>query len=252
MSENVRALRVPPTAEEAYDEWWDCEDDDERRYAAKRHGLSFEEFRALAGKHAAARPKRLAEINRLCHLDPPGVTAVRRLVGTTPQRWEIEGPRRTVTATTRQLAEFRYCKVLIADAVGQVPDLGPKDKRARWDDVWRAFVDTAEDVELDPEGGQIVEWLQAYLETWPPLPQGEAREDFLTRRPFVEGGAVHVFTTGLRDWLRLSKGERVDRTDLLLLLREVGGEVVKPFMLRRPDGRRTSTTVVRLPDGWSA
>ena len=40
--------------------------------------------------------------------------------------------------------------------------------------------------------------------------------------PYVEAGARHVFATHLRDWLRLTMGERLSAKELAVLMRAAG------------------------------
>lgn len=189
--------------------------------------MSVEEV--LSGWERGPSPAASLELaNRWCQLSPPGVTAVRKLL-TAPPTWVIEGATGAAHATTAQLAEFRYCKVKIIEATGQVPT--PVERgRVAWDKVLRALVAAAEDVEVGPEArdGLGWSWVEAYVDAKGVSPDEASHVDALDGRlPYVSSGHLHVFSSDLLHWLRTARGDRIDDKRLAVILHAAGGECVK-------------------------
>jgi hypothetical protein len=103
-----------------------------------------------------------------------------------------------------------------------------------------------EDVERGDDAtkeGTLREWLTAYLDQHPP--QKDLKEADESREPFLDGGAVHIFTTSLMHWLKRYVDERISRNDLTADLRTFGATPVK-FDLE-VNGKSTSRSAWRLP-----
>jgi hypothetical protein len=192
-------------------------------------------------------------VNYWCQLDP-GLTGVRRL-STTPPTWELIGPAGTARATSSQIAEWRYAKVKLWDATGQVPELieqGTPPRPMKWARVWKALADAAEAVELGDLGtdsGQVREWLSGYRDDRHVVGALAEVDDGCRSVPYREDGHVHVFSTDLLQWLRTARSERINPKELRLLLHGAGVEHVK-VNVRTADGSPSSTTVYRLPRDW--
>lgn len=220
--------------------------------------LSRWEDEALTAEERAARlvAEHLRLVNVWCQLDP-GLTGVRRL-STTPPMWLLIGKDSTARATSTQLAEWRYAKVKLWDATGQVPELvetavpGKAAVPIRWAKVWKALGNAAEAVdlgELGTERGQVREWLNSYF-AGRPAPNTDKPTDATERHPYTDGGRLHVFATELLTHLRSVLKERITSKELRLLMHAADVEHDK-INLTNTDGGPTSSTIYRLPQGWS-
>lgn len=184
-------------------------------------------------------------VNAWLCLKKPGLTAVRRLM-TTPPYWELVGARGIARVTSSQLAEWRYAKVKISDATGQVAER-PK----KWDPVWRAITNAAEDVDLGPlgtEAGQASEWIRAYL-NWQSIQPSLATAAGMRQPHRIDESTVAIFATDLLKYLRRDLHERLDPKQLAVMLRAAGvssRQVTVPTDHDEGE-RRTTATVYDVP-----
>jgi hypothetical protein len=122
----------------------------------------------------------------------------------------------------------------------------PLFKRSVWPKYARTLLSVCEDVERGIDAtmeGTLNEWLAAYLDQHPP--HASLKEADEGREPFLDGGAVHIFTAGFRRWLTAQQDERMSRNDLTADLRAFGAEPVK-FDLD-VKGKTTSRSAWKLP-----
>lgn len=208
-----------------------------------------ERARRLVAEH-------LRLVNLWCQLREPGLIGVQRL-STTPPMWLLIGSDSTARATSAQLAEWRYAKVKLWDATGQVPELvetalsGKPPVPIKWAKVLKALSHAAEAVDLGDLGtdtGQVREWINSYRAVRAGV-EDDRPTDNAQRWPYRHGGHVHVFSTDLLHHLRTALGERINSKELRLLMHAAGAEHDK-INLANIDGSPTSTTVYRLPRGW--
>jgi hypothetical protein len=123
----------------------------------------------------------------------------------------------------------------------------PLFKRSVWTKYARSLLSLCEDVDRGPDAtteGTLSEWLAAYLDQHPP--HASLKEADEGREPFLDGDAVHIFTSGFRRWLSAQQDERISRNDLTADLRAFGAEPVK-FDLDIK-GKTTSRSAWKLPD----
>lgn len=206
-------------------------------------------------RRAVLRPENLRLLNHSLKLKEPGIEAVRRL-STDPPSWEIVGEEGTARATSSQLAEFRYAKVKIADATGQVPELlelGNPPKPIKWARMWRALQDAAERVDVGDLGtdrGVTLEALAGYHRDRPPLPRGDGGGEFdhfvLARRSSIEpDGSLTVYATDFLHWRRAARQDRITAKELAVEFHGIGAHPLTEHVTL--DGRRTTISAYRLP-----
>jgi hypothetical protein len=123
--------------------------------------------------------------------------------------------------------------------------LPPFDKK-QWPKYAGMLLSVCEDVDRGLDAtteGTLADWLSRYLDQRPP--HASLQEADEGREPFLDGGAVHIFTSGFKRWLSAQLDERVSRNDLTADLRAFGAEPVK-FDLT-VHGKTTSRSTWRLP-----
>jgi hypothetical protein len=115
-----------------------------------------------------------------------------------------------------------------------------------WAKYAKMLLEVCEDVDRGQDAtkeGQLSEWLSRYLDQHPPHATLEEADE--GREPFLEGGAVHIYTSCLKRWLIAQLDERVSRNDLTADLRAFDAEPVKFDVVI--NGKTTSRSTWRLP-----
>jgi hypothetical protein len=123
----------------------------------------------------------------------------------------------------------------------------PLFKKTVWPKYAKNLLSLCEEVDRGSDAtmeGTLREWLAGYLDQHPP--HASLKEADEGREPFLDGGAVHIFTSGFRRWLTAQQDERISRNDLTADLRAFGAEPVK-FDLDI-EGKTTSRSAWKLPD----
>ena len=127
----------------------------------------------------------------------------------------------------------------------------PQFTAKHWPKYAQLLLSVCEDVERGTDAtteGTTLEWISGYLDQRPPHPDITQADP--GREPFLLGGAIHIYTSDLKRWLRAQFDERVSRNDLTARLRAFGAEPVKVDLT--VDGKPTSRSTWRLPDKSAA
>jgi hypothetical protein len=123
----------------------------------------------------------------------------------------------------------------------------PRFKAKHWPQYAQLLLGVCEEVERGPDAtteGTTFEWISGYLDQRPPHPNIAQADP--GREPFFRDGAVHVFASDLKRWLKAQVDERISRNDLTARLRAFGAEPVKVDLT--VDGKPTSRSTWRLPE----
>lgn len=176
-----------------------------------------------------------------------GVTVTRMVKYTCdPPLYRLETPDGGVTlGGVEVIIEQSAFRAKFAGLTGKVL---PRFKPKEWDSVAQLLVDACEEESLGAEAteaGWAETVLAQYLEERQPAPEDQWVEAARAGYPFRKDGAVHFFSERLRQWLRLTQGERVDIKYLGRALRQYGCEPVR--LSARVDGYPQTFRVWRLP-----
>lgn len=133
-------------------------------------------------------------------------------------------------------------------------------KIPKWNVVVQAMLHAI--TSIDPgeetrEDGKMRNWLRAYLQARRPV------EDFhnanLVHHPFKKDGRVYIFQTHFRMWLSATNGEKLNQSEMGVMLRRFGCDAVRVGFsndIKRSDGaveiKRTTASVYRLPDEFNS
>jgi hypothetical protein len=123
----------------------------------------------------------------------------------------------------------------------------PQFKSKNWSKYAQLLLSICEEVERGPDAtteGTTFEWISGYLDQRPPHPDIAQADP--GHEPFLRDGAVHIYTSDLKRWLKAQIDERVSRNDLTARLRAFGAEPVKVDLT--VDGKPTSRSTWRLPE----
>jgi hypothetical protein len=136
-------------------------------------------------------------------------------------------------------------RISVADATGRyLPQIDPET----WPSVAQALLDACESVDRGQDAtlrGAMGEWLRAYLSEKSIHVTLEKADE--GREPFMDNGAVVIFTTDFKRWLQIRQNERVTQGRLTADLRTFGAEpgVYKVVS----NGKPTTRSAWRLPHG---
>ncbi len=140
-------------------------------------------------------------------------------------------------------AKFRSA---IAAATGCLID---EYKPAKWHSIAQALLKVCEvaDVGTDAtDGGSVADWVSDYLRSRKPLEDDlEAKEQ---RWPYRKEGRVYLFMSDFVQWIFLRYGERHSAKSLGPRFRVFGADT-ETVSVPGDTGRRTTTTVWRMPPG---
>jgi hypothetical protein len=132
----------------------------------------------------------------------------------------------------------------IAAGIGvYLPVFGAK----KWPKYAKGLLSLCEDVDRGADAtreGILYEWLASYLDQHPPHKTLQDADE--GREPFLDGGAVLIFTAGLLRWLKVHVNEQISRNDLTADLRVFGAHPEIHDL--EVNGKPTTRSAWRLPD----
>jgi hypothetical protein len=136
-------------------------------------------------------------------------------------------------------------RISIADATGRYL---PQIDSETWPSVAQALLDACESVDRGQDAtlrGTMSEWLRAYLSEKSIHVTLEKADE--GREPFMDNGAVVIFSGDFKRWLQIRQNERVTQGRLTADLRAFGAE---PGVYRAViHGKPTTRSAWRLPHG---
>lgn len=176
------------------------------------------------------------------------ITAVRRYLSEPPQfEVVVAGQKVRVGDINGIISQTEFRKAV----AGATKVVVPTKKSDRWNKDCQIMLDCAEDIDVGDEGteeGLVRSWLDLYLEENKPCMDAES--GCKMRRPFIAPwngeDRVHLFASGLREWL-LARQERYEENELLVMLRRYGCPY-RRYNIKFPDREKvTSRGVYVLP-----
>jgi len=126
--------------------------------------------------------------------------------------------------TIEGLTELKKFRNTVAAATGILPN---KFKADDWDKIVRKLL-ALQDHDFAgaeaTEGGQCIEWIQAFLND--AQIHANRVDGIAAGQPFFENNLVHLSGTSLRSWVAIHLQDRIDSRRLCLVLRSIGAEPI--------------------------
>jgi hypothetical protein len=141
-------------------------------------------------------------------------------------------------------AAFRRCVAAVCGEL--IPPFKPED----WYPIAKSLLAICVHEELGKENtetGRIEDWLSDYLRQKTIFDSIQEAEP--SKSPFRKDGAIYIFSSGLRRWLVIKEGERIEAKDVTLRLRVLGAKPEAIYFT--VDGKRFCRSAWRLPNGES-